>query len=66
MKLTIYKYSRYCDDDERHITYSHDKEIFLNQQKEDLEDGFSIEDDTIETITFNANDLESLCEALND
>jgi len=64
-KKTIYKYTRYGDERDIHIEYAVDKIGFLDQQKEDLKQGFSIEDDTIEKITFNENDLKSLCDALN-
>ena len=66
MKKTIYKYSRYGDHGDLHIEYSDNKKDFLDQQKDDLEQGFSIEDDTIEKITFDADDLKSLCDALNN
>jgi len=63
-KQTIYKYTRIGDDGDTYIQYSVDKKGFLDQQKQDIEQGFSIEDDTIEKITFD--DLESLCIALSD
>ena len=66
MFKTIYKYTRYGDEGDIHIEYSDNKKDFLNQQKEDLKQGFSIEDDTIEKITFNESDLKSLCDALNN
>jgi len=65
MKKTIYKYSRYGDHGDLHIEYADNKKVFLDQQKQDLKNEFSIDDDTIEKITFDINDLESLCEALN-
>jgi len=65
MKKTIYKYSRYGDHGDLHIEYADNKKVFLDQQKQDLENEFLIDDDTIEKITFDINDLESLCEALN-
>ena len=65
-KLTIYKYSRYGDHGDLHIEYADNKKCFLDQQKDDLKQGFSIDDDTIEKITFNADDLKSLCDALNN
>jgi len=61
----IYKYTRVGDSGDTHIEYAPTKNYFEKQQKEDIEMGFSIDEDSIVEINFNANDMESLCNALN-
>ena len=57
----IYKYIR-NGDSEQIIFYSTDRKGFDQEQKEDIEMGFNIEDDTIEEITFK--NLDELCDKL--
>ena len=61
----IYKYTRVGDNGDETIEYAPTKKYFEDQQKEDIEMGFSIYEDSIVEINFNANDIESLCDALN-
>ena len=63
--MKIYKYSRVGDSGDKSIEYAPTKKHFIEQQKEDLEMGFSIDQDSIIEINFNSNDTESLCRALN-
>ena len=63
--MEIYKYIRVGDDGSQSIEYAPTKKHFIEQQKEDLEMGFSITQDSIIEISFNSNDTESLCRALN-
>ena len=57
----IYKYIR-NGDSEQSIFYSTDRKGFDQEQKEDIEMGFNIEDDTITEIKFN--NLNELCDQL--
>jgi len=62
----IYKYTRIGDSGDETIEYAPTKIYFEKQQKEDIEMGFRIDEDSIVEINFNANDMESLCDALNN
>ena len=62
----IYKYTRVGDSGDETIEYAPTKKYFEEQQKEDIEMGFTIDEDSIVEISFNANDMESLCDALNN
>ena len=62
----IYKYTRIGDSGDEIIEYAPTKIYFEKQQKEDIEMGFRIDEDSIVEINFNANDMESLCDALNN
>jgi len=57
----IYKYIR-NGDSEQSIFYSKDRKGFDQEQKEDIEMGFNIEDDTIQEIKFK--NLNELCDQL--
>ena len=62
----IYKYTRVGDSGNETIEYAPTKEYFEEQQKEDIEMGFTIDEDSIVEINFDVNDMESLCNALNN
>ena len=57
----IYKYIR-NGDSEQSIFYSTNRKGFDQEQKEDIEMGFNIEDDTIQEINFK--NLNELCDQL--
>ena len=57
----IYKYIR-NGDSEQSIFYSTNRKGFDQEQKEDIEMGFNIDDDTIQEITFK--NLNELCDQL--
>jgi len=58
----IYKYIRIGDSNDKAIFYSTDRKGFDQEQKEDIEMGFNIEDDTIQEIKFK--NLNELCDQL--
>jgi len=63
-KQKIYQYIRVGDSNDKAIFYSISREGFDQEQKDDIKNGFSIEDDTITEITFN--NLNELCDQLNN
>jgi len=58
----IYKYIRIGDSNDKAIFYSTDRKGFDQEQKDDIKNGFSIEEDTITEIKFN--NLDELCTQL--
>ena len=63
-KQKIYQYIRVGDSNDKAIFYSTSRKGFDQEQKEDIKNGFSIEEDTITEITFN--NLNQLCDQLNN
>ena len=63
-KQKIYQYIRVGDSNDKAIFYSTSRKGFDQEQKEDIKNGYSIEEDTITEITFN--NLNQLCDQLNN
>lgn len=64
---TIYRLTEYnSSTGEEKIVYGHIKEHLENEMPTVNEDGTVSENQEIKEINFNANDMESLCNALNN
>ena len=63
-KQLIYQYVRMGDGNDKAIFYSTDRKGFDQEQKDDIKNGFSIEEDTITEIKFN--NLDELCSQLQN
>ena len=61
-KQKIYQYVRMGDSNDKAIFYSTSRKGFDQEQKDDIKNGFSIEEDTITEIKFN--NLDELCSQL--
>jgi|TARA_R110000803_G_scaffold120671_1_gene188702 hypothetical protein len=59
---TIYKCTRYCDNDLTEVSYSTSRDYFDQQHKEDIDQGFGTSNDVIEKITFK--NIDDLCDKI--